>query len=545
MEVSSDSIDIANTKTLDEFVHLYMPTCTADSKWTHPTSKEEYTISIQTASGLCDEDFTACFKLIELTSSQDYKKSKDGWKPRSKRKEMKLLDLKYLLVKLNDSLEGFVSFMPTYEDDYPVIYTYEIHLTTTLRGTGLASHLMKQLEKVATRIPGIEKLMLTCFTSNERAVQFYQKLGYSKDEYSPPPRQLRDGTKIEAPESQPSVAEILAHPSYKDTIWQLVPTQSGRLPVAKTRGGPLDIAWEVHGKGDIKLVWVMGLGTVMSAWQRQTLRYGHEQGEKFSSLIFDNRGMGDSDKPLLRYSTKEMALDLIELLDHLGWTKERQLHITGVSMGGMIAQEFAYLAPDRIASLNLVSTAPWIENTTTFVENLRTRINMFIPKSLDRSVTDAARSLFADSWLIQPDQTIVPTAATPGVILPPSGVYGMFDTNYERFAAQELTKRLDKEKFQKAGFMLQAIAAGWHHKSPAQLKEIADKVGRERIMVLHGTKDNMITVPHGRKLIEMMQPGVGVIKEGTGHVFMLEEWDFHNEMVEKMFATGERLNKAS
>ena len=50
-------------------------------------------------------------------------------------------------------------------------------------------------------------------------------------------------------------------------------------------------------------------------------------------------GMGKSDKPLLRYSTSEMAKDLIEILDHLGWTKERELHVTGVSMGGMIAQE--------------------------------------------------------------------------------------------------------------------------------------------------------------------------------------------------------------
>jgi hypothetical protein len=31
--------------------------------------------------------------------------------------------------------------------------------------------------------------------------------------------------------------------------------------------------------------------------------------------------------------------------------------------------------------------------------------------------------------------------------------------------------------------MLQAIAAGWHYKSPAQLKELGDKVGRERISV--------------------------------------------------------------
>ena len=83
----------------------------------------------------------------------------------------------------------------------------------------------------------------------------------------------------------------------------------------------------------------MGLGSIKSAWQRQTLKFGHNEGDKYSSLVFDNRGMGGSDVPIMRYSTSEMAKDLIELLDHLGWTEERQLHVSGVSMGGMIAQE--------------------------------------------------------------------------------------------------------------------------------------------------------------------------------------------------------------
>lgn len=79
-------------------------------------------------------EFDACFKLIEWTSSTDYKKSKDGWKPRSKRKEMELLDMKYFLVKNDqDVVEGFCSFMPTYEDDIPVIYLYEIHLGSGLQ----------------------------------------------------------------------------------------------------------------------------------------------------------------------------------------------------------------------------------------------------------------------------------------------------------------------------------------------------------------------------------------------------------------------------
>ena len=49
--------------------------------------------------------------------------------------------------------------------------------------------------------------------------------------------------------------------------------------------------------------------------------------------------MGESDKPVIRYSTSEMAKDVIEVVDHLGWTENRQLHVVGISMGGMIAQE--------------------------------------------------------------------------------------------------------------------------------------------------------------------------------------------------------------
>jgi N-alpha-acetyltransferase 40 len=56
---------------------------------------------------------------------------------------------------------------------------------------------MQMMEAVATKIPHIAKLMLTCFISNQRAIHFYEKLGYSKDEFSPAPKLLRSGIKIE------------------------------------------------------------------------------------------------------------------------------------------------------------------------------------------------------------------------------------------------------------------------------------------------------------------------------------------------------------
>lgn len=67
--------------------------------------------------------------------------------------------------------------------------------------------------------------------------------------------------------------------------------------------------------------------------------------------------------------------------------------------------------------------------------------------------------------------------------------------------------------------MLQAIAAGWHNKSPEQLKKLGDEVGRERIVVVHGEEDRMIGIIHGTKLIGYLQPGLHFVKAGVGHVF--------------------------
>ena len=50
------------------------------------------------------------------------------------------------------------------------------------------------------------------------------------------------------------MAEVLAHPSYPEVVWNLTPDQKGRAPVALKRGGPIEIEYEIHGRGDIKLV---------------------------------------------------------------------------------------------------------------------------------------------------------------------------------------------------------------------------------------------------------------------------------------------------
>ena len=314
----------------------------------------------------------------------------------------------------------------------------------------------------------------------------------------------------------------------------------------------------------------MGLGSLKTAWQRQTLYFGHKYADKYSVLLIDNRGMGDSDKPLMRYSTSEMAKDAIEVLAHLGWinpiplhptlppdassvqrpAQTRQVHLVGISMGGMIAQEVAALVPDVLSSLTLVCTAAAVENTTSFAENMANRASLLIPKSVEASVQSTARRLFNPAWLAAPDDFELPDPAggAPGVG-PPRGVaagdgaaYPRFANRYQRFIAEEMHKRGDPERFGTRGFLLQLIAAGWHHKSREQLEELGDRVGRERILVMHGTEDGMISVPHGRKLIAYLRPAVGEIIDGMGHVPIVERWEWFNRTLEERVAVGERLD---
>ncbi|KAI8836832.1 Alpha/Beta hydrolase protein, partial [Chytridium lagenaria] len=77
--------------------------------------------------------------------------------------------------------------------------------------------------------------------------------------------------------------------------------------------------------------------------------------EEYEVCVFDNRGIGFSTAPKGRYTTRMMALDTWELLQHLKW---KRAHVVGLSMGGMIAQELSLHVPDAILSLALVSTTP-------------------------------------------------------------------------------------------------------------------------------------------------------------------------------------------
>lgn len=282
----------------------------------------------------------------------------------------------------------------------------------------------------------------------------------------------------------------------------------------------------------------MGLVGAKTSWQRQTKYFGHDRGDRYSVLLIDNRGIGGSDKPLSRYSTSEMALDVIEVLEHVGWTSERELNVVGISMGGMVAQEMAMRIPKRLQSLSLLCTSAGLtQGVKGLMDTLSERVGFIIPKSMDRNISDTALSLFAPEWLAAPDAEALPEpGVTPRCGPPPAEVgpaYRLFDSNFQRFQAQELTKRLDPDTFSTGGLMCQLSAAALHHKSDDQLREIADAVGRERILVMHGTRDNMIKLPNGERLVRVLRPGVALIEDNMGHAPVMERTQWFNSVLEE------------
>jgi pimeloyl-ACP methyl ester carboxylesterase len=118
------------------------------------------------------------------------------------------------------------------------------------------------------------------------------------------------------------------------------------MPIAHVND--IDLYYEVHGEGP-NLVLIEGLGYHTWMWYRQIPEFSG----KFRTLIYDNRGVGLSDKPPGPYSHEQNADDLAALLNHLEWERT---HVLGVSMGGFIAQTFALSYPGSVDRLVLVAT---------------------------------------------------------------------------------------------------------------------------------------------------------------------------------------------
>jgi 3-oxoadipate enol-lactonase len=106
------------------------------------------------------------------------------------------------------------------------------------------------------------------------------------------------------------------------------------MPTATVNGVTLNYLLEGPDEAET-IVLVNGLADDLDSWGFQVPAF-LEAG--FRVLRFDNRGIGASDKPEGPYTSRMLADDAKALVDELGLT---DFHLMGVSMGGMVAQEYA------------------------------------------------------------------------------------------------------------------------------------------------------------------------------------------------------------
>jgi pimeloyl-ACP methyl ester carboxylesterase len=204
--------------------------------------------------------------------------------------------------------------------------------------------------------------------------------------------------------------------------------------------------------------------------------------ERYRVLWFDNRGIGDSDKPDGPYTAKVMASDALQVLDE---ARVERAHVLGASLGGMIAQEVAAGSPERVDKLVLCCTTPGGAAT--------------VP------MPDVTVKLFAEAQSLAPEVAL------------------------RRFVENALAAEAPAELIQKL-FELRVAnppdPAGWQAQAAAGLGFAGtDGAIAAPTLIVTGTEDNVVDPRNSDVLAERI-PGAEVQRiDRSGHLFFWEQPD--------------------
>jgi pimeloyl-ACP methyl ester carboxylesterase len=245
------------------------------------------------------------------------------------------------------------------------------------------------------------------------------------------------------------------------------------------------IYWDEEGTGDPILL-IMGLGYPSIAWYRTRPVLSKD----FRTIAFDNRGVGRSEQPPGPYPIPLMASDAVAVLDAAGVDRA---HVYGVSMGGMIAQEFALQYPKRVRSLILGCTAAGGPNAV-------------------RAEADANKMLMARGSMTSEEaaQAAIPFIYDPGT--PPSRIEEDIEVRRPWFPHPDAYNA-----------QLQGILA-WEAYS--RLSNISAPT-----LVIHGESDRLVPAGNGKLIAEKIPGAKLVLLPHASHIFSTDQPDAANRAI--------------
>ncbi len=246
------------------------------------------------------------------------------------------------------------------------------------------------------------------------------------------------------------------------------------MPGAELPG--LSLHYDEQGAGRALLL-IAGIPAIASDWAPLACGLA-EAGHRV--IAYDNRGSGASTVTPGPYSTIEMAGDAIALLDHLGIDRS---DVFGMSMGGMIAQELALVAPERIRRLVLGCTHAGVAHAAS------------APRAAGR-----AFALQTDDWALRM-RTLAPFA---------------FAENVDPALLDAFIAKKSADVQDPVGYAAQ-IQAVLAHDTAGRLQEI-----RAPTLVLTGDEDRIIPCESSRLLAERIPDATLRAIERSGHLFFLE-----------------------
>lgn len=248
----------------------------------------------------------------------------------------------------------------------------------------------------------------------------------------------------------------------------------------------LSIAYELHGVAGDHLLLISGTGHDRHFWSNQTAEFSAD----FRTVVFDNRGVGESTVPPSGYTLADMAMDAVAVLDDVG---VEQAHVMGFSMGGHIAQELAIHHPDRMFSLGVHHS--WARNSP--------RLRSFQETRLRLAKSDQREALTEFSLL------------------------GLHSHDYYNPHAAELDEH--------RRFLLEQspVNAGWIGQLEACLVgDTYDRLPQVTAPTLVTCSDlDVIAAPHHSREIAERIPGSRLhVMRGTGHVALMERPEEFNRI---------------